>query len=72
MSSRLIRWSTSRSRSERVVMVTEASASAITSSSHSRIRTRAETRRGPVSVVGAVVVARPVVSRAPAAVVVTC
>ena len=55
---------------ERVVMAAGASASTITSSSHSRIRTRAEIRRRPVSAVGAgaVVVARPVVSGALAAV----
>ncbi len=53
-------------------MATEANATAITSSSHSRMRTRAETRRRPASVVGAgaVVVARFVVSGAPASVVV--
>lgn len=52
-------------------MATEASASAITSSSPIRIRTRAETRRRPVSAVGAgaVVVARSVLSGALAAVV---
>ncbi len=71
VSRRLIRLSTSRSRNERVVMATEASATAITSSSQSRMRTRAETRRRPGSVVGAgSVVARSVVSVALPAVVV--
>ncbi len=50
-----IRWPVSRSRIERVVAATEARATAITRSSHSRMRTRAETRRRSLVVAGSVV-----------------
>ncbi|MBC3988624.1 hypothetical protein H8N00_06910 [Streptomyces sp. AC563] len=60
-----MRWSTSRSRIERVVVATAASATAIAGSSHSRIRTRAVIRRpgagGASAVVTGSVVARVVV-----------